>query len=191
MSLRKTMAATTLAFAALTALTAQATTVAVVGDGRWYSLDVDDLLSATAGTEWIDVGNGSALTFTFTVPTGAFATLTVVDAGFAGDTFSVFSGATLLGSTSGVPQTDAASAPNLGTSFDAALANPAFSRGVFNFGPGSYEVRGQLLQSVLAAGAPLNATVGGLNVTVVPEPATALSLFAGLALVGAALRRRA
>jgi hypothetical protein len=36
----------------------------------------------------------------------------------------------------------------------------------------------------------LNATAGGLSVTLVPEPATVLSLLAGLGVIGAAVRRR-
>jgi len=179
-----------LAALALAAGAAQATTVPVTGDGSWYTFDVDSFLATSTGVEWIDITDGSTLTFSFTVPAGFTATLTVVDAGFAGDRFNLFNGATLLGNTSAVPVGDFASAANVGLDFNAALANADFSRATFTLNPGSYAIGGSLTQSVTFGGSPLNATAGGLSVTLVPEPATVLSLLAGLGVIGAAVRRR-
>ncbi len=186
--------------AALLALAAgaQATTVSLGADGTWQAFNVSDLDSRTMGVEWIDNADslspdfGSALAFQFTVAAGYRARLTVVDAGFAGDTFSVFDHGASVGATSGVAMQDYDSAPDAGTDFDAALADPRFSRAVFTFGAGQHLVTGALAQSVQFSGLPLNATVGAvrLEVSAVPEPATWLSLLAGVAAVGATVRRR-
>lgn len=159
-------------------------------DGSWNSFDVESVIAASGGVEWIDLADGSALRYLFTVPSGFSAMLTVVDGGFGGDTFSVYSGSDLLGVTSPVPLTDFDSAPSIGTAFDAALNNPAFSSASFALGPGSYAIRGLLVQSVQFAGADLNATIGAISVTLVPEPGTVAMLMAGVALVGAAARKR-
>jgi PEP-CTERM motif len=181
----------TLAALALIVCAAPVAAVPLAVDGSWATFDVDALTATSAGLEWIDITTGNPLDFTFTVPVGFTATLTVVDAGFAGDMFAVYDGLNLLGSTSTVAVTEFSSATNLGLDFDAALADPAFSRATFTLAPGSYAISGLLTQSVQSAGMPLNATVGGISVSVVPEPATVYSLLAGLGLLGAFLRRRA
>jgi PEP-CTERM motif len=178
---------------------ARATTVALAGDGQWSRFSVSDIDALSFGLEWIDnentlsVGFGTPLEFTFQVAAGFRAALTVVDAGFAGDTFQVTNFGSLLGGTSAVATGDYASAADAGTDFDAALANASFSRAVFNFGPGSYRIAGHLDQSVSFEGLPLNSTVGAvsLSVSAVPEPASIVLLAGGgLALIGAAARRR-
>jgi hypothetical protein len=122
MSLRTALSAAALALAA--ALPAHA--VALAADGQWTPFDVDELTSASAGLEWIDIADGSPLGFEFTIDAGFVGTLTVVDAGFAGDRFEVFNGAVSLGGTSAAT----ASYPDsLGLDFDAALADADYSRG--------------------------------------------------------------
>lgn len=155
----------------------------------WAEFYVDDLSSATGGVEWIDVDSGAALSFDFTVPVGYSGTLTVVDAGFAGDRFAVLSGGTLLGHTGA----SAGSFPDsIGADFDAALADGRYSRGVFTLGAGQYSITGLLSQSVLLDGQPLNATIGGvrLEVSPVPEPMNVLLFAAGLPVLMASLHRR-
>jgi hypothetical protein len=156
--------------------------------GQWATFDVSQDLSGNLG--WIDIGTGNALSFTFTVLAGQTGTLTVVDAGFAGDTFQVKNGAQILGTTGAATANYPTS---IGLDFDAALANPSYSRGVYTLPSGAYSITGSLVNSVIVGGQALNSTVGGINLTVsaVPEPATALSLLAGLGLLASRVRRRA
>ena len=125
---------------------AQATIVDIAPPayGTWQVFDVSDLLAASGGTEWIDIADGSALSFNFVVPTGYTAHVTVVDGGFAGDRFAVSANGTLLGSTSLPVDTQAV---NVGLDFDAALADSRYSRGVFELGAGSYSLTGVLTLS--------------------------------------------
>jgi hypothetical protein len=192
---------------AVTSLASQATTVSLVADGQWNAFDVAELDSLTGGTEWIDANNsldpayGSALNFSFTIDAGFVGTLTVVDAAYAGDTFSVFNGAALLGATSSVTpgvyalQADGTvvTPANVGYDFDAALQAPAFSRGVFTLTAGTYRISGLLAQSVsLEDGTPLNATAGAvkLSVSAVPEPSGWALAAAGLGCAVFVTRRR-
>lgn len=175
-----------------TTMASSAQAVALQGDGSWASFAVDEVLADPARPfGWID-DTGASLSFTFRVAAGTTATLTVVDAAFAGDTFSVFNGSTLLGTTSSVPLGTMESSPNVGFDYASALANPLFSRGVFTLGSGDYAIGGRLDQSVVAGGFPLNATAGAVRLVVspVPEPETTALIGAGLATVGWVARRR-
>lgn len=197
-----------LAACALTAIAApaHATDVALAtasgqaGYSAWRPFNVNDLDAASFGVEWIDnadsasAGFGSALFFTFTIAAGATGTLTVVDAGFAGDTFNVTNFGSVFGSTSAVPATVYDSATLSVANFDAALASPSFSRGLYTLAAGTYRIGGVLDQSVTFDGTtPLNATLGAVRLTVataVPEPSTWALLLAGAAFVGLLARRR-
>ena len=179
---------------------AHATTVAIATDGSWNQYDVDNISATSGGVEWIDnvtgpgipqyQGDGSALSFTFTL--ASQAVLKVVDAGFAGDQFQIFNGVTSLGLTSAVPLTAFENNPsNAGTNFDAAFADHAnFSFLSLLLDPGTYTITGALTQSVSLGGQPLNATVGALSVTPVPLPAALPLMVSGLALLGGSIRRR-
>jgi len=173
--------------AAVIAPAAHATTVALPGDDSWAEFDVDAFSAQDFGNGWIDTNDGSALNFTFTVAPGMHGVLTVVDAGFAGDTFTISNFGNVIGTTSSVPagQPVGATVLDLGD----ALANPAYSRGVFTLGAGSYSISGSLAQSVFG---DEGATLGGvrLAVSAVPEPTDTALLLAGLGIVGLMARRR-
>ena len=174
---------------------AHATLVNASTDGSWNLFDVTPDLAADGGLGWIDLNDGSALSFQFTVDPGNEAALTVVDTGASGDRFSV--------SINGVAQAATSAAVNsypatIGQAdFDIALGNADYSRGFYVLGAGSYTVTGSLFSSALDEfGAPLNSTSGGLKVEVtsvsaVPLPAAAWLMLSGLGAMGLRLRRRA
>lgn len=187
-----------LASLALTALVVQtparATDIALPSNGQWSTFAVDSFLAFDSGRGWID-DLGNPLRFTFTIGSGLTGTLTVLDTGFAGDRFSLFNGASLLGSTSAVPVHQYDPAAVAVEDPAAALADVSFSRGVFSLAPGSYTLSGLLTQSVLLDNDPLDATSGALRLTVgavtpVPEPSTLALLLAGVGVVGTVVRRR-
>jgi hypothetical protein len=189
---KHTLAALALASSLAGLTAAHATTVVLPGDGSWRAFDVFVDVSGT--TAWFDDlynNDGSVLSFSFTIGGGRTGVLTVVDAGFAGDRFAVTNNGVALGTTSAAVNNYPV---NVGIDFDAALLNPDYSRGVYMLGSGSYLVSGVLSTSALdTTQTPIDATVGGLRLTVsaVPEPATLASMLAGLALIGLTLRRRA
>jgi hypothetical protein len=185
--------------AAFAAAPAWATTVSLAGDGQWVGFNVNDLDAVSQGVEWIDNANtlspgfGSPLSFSFTVAAGFTGYLSVVDAGFSGDTFSILNHGSLLGQTSAVPVTTFESAVDAGLGYAAAFADRThFSSTTFALGAGTYLITGSLAQSLLFDGVPLNATAGALNLTMapVPEPATLAAMLLGLGLVAGAVRRR-
>jgi len=183
MHIRKLLAAAALGLAGLGA--AHATTVSVAA-GQWYDFNVDDFLAPVASPlAWIDFTNSSLLSFQFTVEAGSVGTLTVVDAVTAGERFSVIANGSSLGTTS----VAGSSGANVGYDYDAALANLAFSRGVYTLGAGAYTVTGLMLPS--ADG--INATQGGLRLDVspVPEASTLALLLGGLGALAFVARRRA
>ena len=156
-------------------------------DGSWVGFTVDANL-APYSFGWQD-DFGSTLSFDVTIAAGQVGTLTVVDTGFSGDRFHVYDGAALLGSTG--PAVNGSSAGAITFDPDAALANSDFSRGSFTLGAGTHVISGLLFQSTTDAFGTLNATIGGVKLTVsaVPEPATCATLLMGLGLL-LAIRRR-
>lgn len=174
------------------AVSAQATTIDLAADGNWNALDVSIDQAPGYDLRWVDINDGSTLSFNFTVAAGFVGTLTVVDAVFSGDVFSVFANGAPLANTSAAVGSYV-SGGNVGFDYDAALANTDYSRGIYTFGAGSYSVSGALFSSALDdLDEPINATNGALSLTVsaVPESSTVALLLAGLGLL-ASLRRRA
>ncbi len=161
-------------------------------DGNWYLFDVDELVSQSGGVEWIDaqadaslgyIGDGTALTFSFSLVNSAF--LNVVDVGISGDVF------TLL--INGNHYTSSAVAADsgifVGLDLESAWASPEFSRLSILLAPGLYTVTGFLHQSAADdAGFPYMATVGGLQIVDADEPGVFFLLGIGALII---LRRRA
>lgn len=187
MLIRRCLPACAIALAACLSSFAQAATVLLPTDGSWVEFNVDGDLYGDLSLHDYASDAAEGATFSFTVAAGYQATLTVVDLGYSGDAFTLSNNGSLLGSTGAAVASDPSGEPQF--SADAALADTAFSRGVFTLGAGSHAITGVLSTSLLG----MDATNGALKVTVsaVPEPATVASLLAGLALVGATLRRRA
>lgn len=168
---------------------AHATTVSLTNDS-WQLLDVVDPAFGLGNSSfgWIDINDGSDLSFTFTVGVGQTGYLTVVDGGFSGDEFSVsVNGAALAGTSAAMNSYP----DSIGFDFDAALADADFSRGSYVFSEGFYTVTGALSRSALDdSGTEINATVGAVKLQVIPEPSSfALLLAAGGALTLAGRRR--
>ena len=188
----KQLMAVALAAAAVIAAPAHATTVALPADGSWSEFTVDSFVGPAYGTAWVDYTNGSPLSFSFTIATGDVGTLRVIDLGFAGDTFTVTNQGAVLGTTSGVAQGNVDGV--VISDYAAALANPAYSHGVFTLGAGTYSISGSLLQSVFDnyAGVDLDATTGAVSLTTaaVPEASNAAMLLGGLAAFALLARRR-
>lgn len=162
-----------------------ATTVSADGSNlfNWLPFDVDDFTALNSGLDWIDIGNGSKLNFTLTGP----AILKVVDSGFAGDVFEVFDNGISLGTTSVATNTfDTFALGTTQTDFDLAFADARFSKGEYLLGAGSHSITGLLSSTTV----PFNATVGGIQVSVVPLPPAIFALLSGLGLFAGFLRRR-
>jgi hypothetical protein len=161
------------ALAALLACAAHATPI--VGNGSWNTFDVDPFSATSGGFEWIAL-DGSAISFDITL--AGPAQLKVIDGGFAGDRYEVFDNGVSLGLTTLGGSTYPVST---GLDFDAAWANASYSRGVFSLGAGSHSITGVLVDSALdGTGARLDATVGAVSITPVPEPTTLALMLAGL-----------
>jgi hypothetical protein len=175
-----------LAAALLSALVAQAEAATLDANGAWNTFDVDNLTSISRNLEWIDLNDGSPLSFNFTLSGSAY--LKVVDGGFAGDRFNVFDNGNLLDQTSVAVNTYPAS---VGLAFDQAFADSNYSRGVFLLEAGNHSITGLLSQSALDdTNSPINATVGAVSLTAVPLPAAAWLYLTGTALMGFVSRRR-
>ena len=176
-----------IAAAAFTALIAGAAHAGpVTADGAWNSFDVDPLSASSAGFEWIAL-DGSAISFDITL--AGPAQLKVIDGGFAGDRFEVFDNGVSMGLTSA----GANSYPiSVGLDFGTAWADAAYSRGIFTLGAGLHSISGVLVDSALDdTGARIDATVGALSISSVPEPTTPALMLAGLAGLALVARRRA
>jgi hypothetical protein len=183
--LKHSLSVALLAVAAL-ATQAQADTVTIAPDNTWHAFDVDSLSASSGGLEWISLSNGSALSFSLTLAAPAY--LTVVDGGFSGDRFQVFDNSTLLGETSAAVNSYPTSVV---TNFDAALANPNYSRGTYFLDAGVHNITGLLSLSALDdTNTPIDATVGAVRVAPVPLPAAGLLFLFGSSVLGFFTRRR-
>jgi hypothetical protein len=175
-----------LALLASIAAPAGATTVTVADDGQWNEFFVDNQSAPLYGLDWIDINDGSVLSFSIDLT--ARARLTVVDGAFGGDQFRVFDSGVLLSLTSVATDTYPDS---LYSDFDAALLDSDYSRAFYILGIGHHTITGSLYRSALDdANQPLNATNGAISVTTVPEPATLGLMLLGMGL-SASMRRRA
>ena len=177
---------------------AHATTFSLTGAdfGTWKSFDVDSAVRPLFSNVWVDAhteadsrykGNGTALTFTFTLADAAY--LKVVDSGLNGDVFAVTDNGSALGTTSAPsnPGTDFLGSTDV--DLNSAFANPNFSSATFLLQAGSHSITGL----VVSGTSPLDpdySTVGAIMLTPVPEPETYGLLLAGLAVIGAIARRR-
>lgn len=181
--------ATTLrtALAAIAAfLSFSANAIPIAADGAWNAFDVDPLSATSAGLEWIAL-DGSAISFDLTL--AGPAQLKVIDGGFAGDRFEVFDNGVSLGLSSAARGSYPSS---VGLDFDHAWGDSSYSRGIFTLGAGTHSITGILVASALDdSGARIDATVGAVSITPVPEPETFALMLAGLAAIAFVPRRRA
>lgn len=180
-----------LAFTLGLGLTAQAnaTEFNITADGQWHEFNVDDFSAISGGTEWIDFLDsnspnfGSQLSFTFTIDSGHQGKLTVVDGGFAGDRFQVFSSGQSIGFTS-----TTSNSTDYSVDFATNLANSNFSSCIFTLAAGTYTITGKLFETLQ----PFNATNGALKLETAAVPVSgAFGLFASAIALLASRRRRA
>jgi len=160
-----------LAFALLAASAPISATAAVlVADSGWHEDSIEAAGAPSVNSDW-----------TFTLAGAAI--LRINDGYGAGDSYSLFDGATLLATTS--------FAPGEGDidGFDGnAWTDVNFSRLSYLFGPGSYSLT---ITGDGAAGLPAGFGVRLDSVgSAVPEPATWAMMIGGFGAVGAVARRR-
>jgi hypothetical protein len=157
--------------------------------GIWQTIDVDDSYGPSFSTNWADIAtranDGSLLSYRFSTTQDLL--LKVVDSGFTGDVFKVFDNGVELGNTSATVASDFIKAYGSSQAdFDAAYADPDFSKRLFFLGAGTHVITGLLFSSENG----FNATVGGLQITPIPVPPAIVGLLSGLGLLAGAARRR-
>lgn len=158
--------------AAIAALSFNAMASDVSADGTWFEFDF-----AEAGTPIYDLVSLDT-SFSFTVSQTSL--LRVVDLGFAGDRFEIYSNGQLLGQTSGA----VASFADQQFDADLAWADNAFSKGAWTLAAGTYTITGTAFVS------PLDGGYAAMSVVAVPEPGEWAMMLAGLGVLGAIARRR-
>lgn len=164
----------------------------VPANGNWYLFDIDPLVAQAGNTGWIDaqsdetlgyLGDGSPLVFSFSLLTSSY--LNIVDAGIAGDIFSVV----INGKQFTTSNVAADSGNFAGIDADYAWSLAEFSRLSILLEPGTYTVSGFLQQSAQdEMGLAYMATVGALQIVEADEPGALLLMGFGLLVFG--LRRQ-
>lgn len=173
----------TLLAAVFTVGTVSAASAAPISLDTWYTAAFGDTFpSALVVPPFSTTTNPDGVaaptppwTITLTKP----GTLTVVDLQVAGDEFEFFDNGVSLGVTSSV----ANGVSNIGSDVGAALADPAYSRGVFGLAAGDHSITGRYLGDIN------NGDVAFI-VSQVPVPASALLLGTALLGAGYGVRRR-
>lgn len=176
------------AFACAVAFCVSAHALVISADGVFNTFDIDDFTAKSGGLEWIDLA-GNPLAFTFT--TAGPVSVTVLDAGFAGDRFQILDNGSPVAVTAPATDTYPLALPSTQVGFAAAFTDARWSRAVITLSAGAHSITGLLSRSALdSGGVALNATVGGIRVVAVPEPGTWFSLLAGLLALFAAFASR-
>jgi hypothetical protein len=159
--------------AACFAGTAQAATL--VPDGGWSLF-----LFGSTGSTLVD-SNTNDTSWDFTLTSDAY--LDVTDVAIIGDVFTLYNGASLIGTSSGYDLNG-----TLLFDPDSAFGSDQYSWGRWLLTPGTYSINGIASESCCAQG---GAYIRLAGVNGVPEPESWALMIAGFGLVGAAMRRRA
>ena len=129
----------------------------------------------SSGGDSIEAGDPAG-TFTSTVP----VTVTITDAFFSGNSFELFDGSTLIGSTPSVDIGYSSCGSDADGSDPAACSmDPNFSSGVFSLGAGDHSLTIDALDSPFGGGAAYFSVDSAAAPSPVPEPTTALLVLSG------------
>lgn len=155
-----------------------ATSIAALASAPAFA---ETALTVDGGWQYFSFGNvGSSFSnqpFTFTLTESAV--LRVTDAYLSGDQFEVFGNGTSLGLTS-TPTLGF----DLGGDYDAAFASDNFSHGQWTLAAGTYSITGLTVLSPYSSGG------AAISLSAVPEPGSIALMLAGVAVLGARLKRR-
>ncbi|WP_309643094.1 FxDxF family PEP-CTERM protein [Phenylobacterium sp.] len=154
---------------AIAAVAAPASAAVIVVGSGWQDDEIGGIGTPSTGSAW---------TFTVAGP----SIFRVTDAYIPGDTFSLYSGATLLATT-----TFTTTAEPIDSFAGVTWGDLSYSRLSYAVGPGSYSFT---ITGDGAAGVPAGFGVRLDASSAVPEPATWAMMIAGFGLVGGALRQR-
>lgn len=174
MKIAKTIVASLLAAAALTA---QADTITNVTDGTWNQFFFGD-----NGSTWLDdYAFNTPGKLSFSIELSGPAILKITDAGLTGDIFQIFDNGNALGFTS---TANTANTGDIGVDYDAAFASSDWSHGQWALSAGTHLITGIATTSFYGAGD------GAIQIASVPEPSSFALALCGLGLIGLMARRR-